>query len=709
MKQLIQSILFLSLFFASCAKDEGQPGQSGSRTTGRTIRKEVSLQVAPMQGTEGEGTTRAATQVPLSEDEAKIHSLWVLQFNIMDGKLIKKTKVDVSGINPVTGAFYFDFEELENGGQIEVWLLANFDDGEYGFPFDGLVENTTTLSEFENLCYTNGNLTEDYMKTRGLPMVASQILNVATANPAPFKLKSLLAKVIFSYDTTTDFPLKGVDVYLNNSAGGTPIREVAPGNAAVRPNGMSYISELIISEGGTYSGDPLVMYVNENLSGRMASITKDSDRYGKEGVDIPEGAMYIYMCDDHYPLSRVFINFCLGDGTPSDFNVVRHHQYTMHFTLRGLNAADKRIELKTANCYLVDQYHTDYSFHATVMGNGAITPAADANAPAIVPTTLKPASAKVLWEQSDPTGATNAVGDVVKNVRLSNDKLYIHFTKGTKPGNAVIGAFDEAGTLIWSWHIWWPETSPGTVSCHTTANGGRDFYMMDRNLGAFNNNENDVKAYGLLYQWGRKDPFPGATGVSAADAGAATFNGAVTENGYSFSAVDTPTGITVQGAIQNPMTFYCDKGSVHEEDWLQNVNDNLWGNPYVQNVSALNPDLGSKSIYDPCPKGYRLPPQDAWSQATSSNSTWATNGYQLGVGTGSTPGKYFYPAAGQRWGDFDMGMLGNVGSHGIYGSSSPHSYGSTNAGILSFGGGNVFPQDNSSRAYSVSVRCMQEL
>lgn len=381
----------------------------------------------------------------------------------------------------------------------------------------------------------------------------------------------------------------------------------------------------------------------------------------------------------------------------------------MHFTLRGLNAADKRIELKTANCYLLDQYRTDYSFHATVMGNGAITPAAGANAPAIVPTTLKPASAKVLWEQSDPTGATNAVGDVVKNVRLSNDKLYIHFTKGTKPGNAVIGAFDEAGTLVWSWHIWWPETSPGAVSCHTTANGGRDFYMMDRNLGAFNNNENDVKAYGLLYQWGRKDPFPGATGVSAEDAVTATFNGVVTENGYSFSAVDTPTGITVQGAIQNPMTFYCDKGYAHEEDWLQNVNDNLWGNPYVQNVSAPNPDLGSKSIYDPCPEGYRLPPQDAWSQATSSNSTWATNGYQLGVGTGSTPGKYFYPAAGQRWGDVDMGMLGNVGSYACYWSSSPHSYGSTSAGVLYFGGGNVFPQNNSSRAYGLNVRCMQEL
>ncbi|WP_455591934.1 DUF4906 domain-containing protein [Bacteroides sp.] len=707
--------VIVTLFLASCSRDDARQDSPGSVTTGRTIRKEITLQTTPLEGTEGEGTTRATTQIPLSEDESKIHSLTVLQFGGTTGtsKLIKQTQVDVSEINTTTGAFFFDFEELADGEKSMVYLIANISESDLG-TFE---ENIMTLGEFEGINLNAWGRNEYLMQSEGLPMLASQSFAVATTNPAPFKLKSLLAKVVFSFDTTTDFKVGPFSLYIENLSYGVPVKESVPGDGPYRPSGLIYGGEYYPEDNADYTGDPIVWYLPENLAGRNAAITKDSERGGS---NVPTSdAIYFWMFNMGVEnrLGGVEYSFYLGDGTPQDFNVVRHHQYNMHVTLRGVSATDKRVELKTANCYIVESFNTEYSFLATVMGNGAITPAAGANAPEILPAALRPASAKVLWEQSDPTGASNAIGDVIKEGSVSTDGTYITFTTGTKAGNAVIGAFDDAGTLIWSWHIWRSGTYISYVPCHTpypTATGGRDFRMMDRNLGAFNNNVNDVGAYGLHYQWGRKDPFPNGTKVyydeydsgnpGYEDTGGATFKGVAT-NGYSFAAVPTETGVTVQGAIQTPMIFYYN--NVHS-DWLQTLNDNLWGNSFPSG-SVPNPNLGSKSIYDPCPYGYRVPPQDTWSQTTDEgNSIWATNGYQLGVGTGSTPTQYFYPAAGVRWGDSDAGKLAEVGVAGYYWSSSPFNSGDGDAGRLTFYDGGVQPEDYNYRSYGQSVRCMRE-
>lgn len=77
-----------------------------------------------------------------------------------------------------------------------------------------------------------------------------------------------------------------------------------------------------------------------------------------------------------------------------------------------------------------------------------------------------------------------------------------------KEGNAVIGAYDAGGTMIWSWHIWAVNYNPETSK--VLFNG---YNMMDRNLGALANDNSTtdkiLASYGLYYQWGRKDPFIG--------------------------------------------------------------------------------------------------------------------------------------------------------------------------------------------------------
>ena len=687
----ILSYCLIGILLFSCTRNDGQEEQPDSVTTGRTIRKELTLRTTPMQGTVGAGATRATTQVPLSEDEKKIHNLWVLQFGGRDAgsKLIKKGEVPVDDINPDKGVFSFEFEELAGGGYTTVYLLANVG----ASALNAFTVNSTTLAAFEAGNVEVVPLTEAAMITNGLPMVGAQSFDYANSNPGVFTMKSLLAKVSFKYTVASGYSFGNVNLFVNNLADAVPLKELAAGAAVQHPEGIAYFGTLTVVGDGTYNGAEAVCYLPENLAGRVAAITQSRDRGGNS---VPQGATYISLIG---LLSASSYTFYLGDGTASDFNMQRHCQYTFDMKLKGTYPGDKRVTVGgSANCYIVTN-PGKYAFNATVMGNGVSTPADGANTALITPTALAPASAVVLWEQSDPTGAANAAGDVVKNVSFSNG--YIHFTTGTKPGNAVIAAFDGGNNIIWSWHIWRPESNPGDVECYTPKNGGRTFKMMGLNLGALNNEVNDVKAYGLLYQWGRKDPFPGATGITADDGGSATFNGVVTENGYSFAATDiSSTTITVANAVAAPMSFYSNGSRV---DWVSVQQDNLWGNPFPSG-SVPNPSLGSKSIYDPCPLGYRVAPQDTWGQATASD--WVTNGQNLKVGKNGA--KYFYPAAGLRWGDSGMGKLAYVGSYGNYWSSSPSSYGSTNGGSLYFNDGYVSLEFSNYRAYGMSVRCVQE-
>ena len=677
MKNRLINLLLAILLLTACSQDEYSTAPTDSPTTGRTVRFELSLRASPMPGS-ADGVTRG--EVPLSADEAAIRSLCVLQFaGTADGSpLVKKGEVPASDI--AGGRFAFDFEELTGGGAMTVYVLANLP----ATALDGVVVNTTTLGAFRASALGVTPLTEEAMRTGGLPMLASQSF---ASHPKAFSMKALLAKVRFQY-RTEGFTFANVSLRAHNLASGVPVTELPAGTSVQHPAGISYNGSLTLVGDDSYNGAPTVCYLPENLSGQVAAITTLA---GRGGADVPWEAAYLSVRSASAAppsLNAPSYHFYLGDGTASDFNMKRHCQYSFRVKIDGADPADKRVTLQTANCYMVDADNTAYSFLATVMGNGATTPADGANTALITPTALSPASAVVLWEQSDPSGAANTAGDVVTNVRFSNG--YIHFTTGAKPGNAVIAALDGGGNIIWSWHIWRPASSPGDVECYTPKNGGRTFTMMGLNLGAFNNEVNDVKAYGLHYQWGRKDPFPGSTDTNT---NTPYFNGVVTENGYSFIAQSE--GVTIQVAIGAPMSY--NSGSSY--DWLSVRQDNLWGNPYVQ----PNPDLGSKSIYDPCPVGYRVPPLDTWGQATASNSNWDTNGRNLSVGVGGTT--YFYPAAGYRTSN---GWLNYIGADGYYWASSPDASFPRYGGNIYFSQSSLYPAYYCDRAYAHSVRCAQE-
>ena len=241
----------------------------------------------------------------------------------------------------------------------------------------------------------------------------------------------------------------------------------------------------------------------------------------------------------------------------------------------------------TANCYLVTEAG-EYKF-PLVKGNteesvGAV------------------AKAALLWETWNNQDAVTP-NSVIASVDYSGDFITFATPATLKPGNALIAALDANDEVLWSWHIWIPAT-PITDAVEQNYSVKA---AMSRNLGALVDTPATldpvatVESFGLLYEWGRKDPFPGLGVVSG--------TGAITVAGTEMTSQVAP--MTVEEAIKNP-TVYVIKNET-SKDWLPEITDEvgkLWGET-------------EKSVYDPCPVGYMLPQRNTscgfWDSGTNLN------------------------------------------------------------------------------------------
>ena len=313
----------------------------------------------------------------------------------------------------------------------------------------------------------------------------------------------------------------------------------------------------------------------------------------------------------------------------------------------------------TANCYLV-QAAGNYKFKA-VKGNSDDTVG-----------NVK--SVKVLWESFGTDVAPN-IGDIVTKVGYKNGYVYFSTPEVFGNGNASIAVRNSKDVILWSWHIWCAEEG---WTDHVYANNAGT--MMDRNLGATSATPGDVGAFGLLYQWGRKDPFMGTCAKSGTTLAAST---------GSWSTVSSPSSMDY--SEENPTTFI-------KSNWTGgSVPGNGW------HTSEL-----AKGLYDPCPVGYRVPDggeNGFWATANVKSSGDSSNrGMYWTLADGETTA--WYPAVGYRY--YDSGALGNVGSNGYYWSASPVPSSSSNAYYLSFSNGNVYPANLNYRGNGCSVRCVRE-
>ena len=339
----------------------------------------------------------------------------------------------------------------------------------------------------------------------------------------------------------------------------------------------------------------------------------------------------------------------------------------------------------TANSYIVSETGS-YSF-SPVKGNSTDSVGAIA-------------SVETLWE-SFGTHVTPNVGDLLKNVKYTDGLITFDTPSNFKEGNAVIAAKDASGTILWSWHIWLTDQPEEQVYYN---NAGT---MMDRNLGATSATPGDVGALGLLYQWGRKDPFLGSSSISSSIEAKSTIS-------WPSTVPSTSSTGTTTYAVQHPTTFitYNNYNADWDFSYSGAVEYSRWATPQVSYYSK-------KAIYDPCPAGWRVPfggEDSIWLEALELDSyhysiTHTRDKENQGMDFSSTFGSassIWYPATGYRYGG--DGVLKNVG-YGYYWSAYIcQAYEDSDFGASFRMGGNevTLYYDQQYPADGLAVRCVQE-
>ena len=300
-------------------------------------------------------------------------------------------------------------------------------------------------------------------------------------------------------------------------------------------------------------------------------------------------------------------------------------------------------------------------------------------------------------------------------------------------GNAVVSV-KKGSTIVWSWHLWFAPkdaldkipvtnhqgvvynftketlgwkptqwtgttyTSARTVKVkveQTVANNGTKAYTV---INIIQNPGGVKKGATTLYQFGRKDAFPG---VAKADLAS---NSHFTEN--------AGDNMSIMNGILNPGKFY-----TYGSNWSSNYSYyNLWSADNT--TTGFNDNSVVKTVYDPCPAGFKMPASNAFTGFTTTGQDggatnvdgtrdWQT--YQSNFGhnfwtNSSKTAAINFPASGYL--HYSNGSLNGVGDSGCYWSAVPKY--SSDGCYLFFNSSYVKTLNENYRTYGFAARPVSE-
>ena len=300
-------------------------------------------------------------------------------------------------------------------------------------------------------------------------------------------------------------------------------------------------------------------------------------------------------------------------------------------------------------------------------------------------------------------------------------------------GNAVV-AVKKGSTIVWSWHLWFAPkdaldkipvtnhqgvvynftketlgwkptqwtgttyTSARTVKVkveQTVANNGTKAYTV---INIIQNPGGVKKGATTLYQFGRKDAFPGVASSALAT------NSHFTEN--------AGDNMSIMNGILNPGKFY-----TYGSNWSSNYSYyNLWSADNT--TTGFNDNSVVKTVYDPCPADFKMPASNAFTGFTTTGQDggatnvdgtrdWQT--YQSNFGhnfwtNSSKTAAINFPASGYL--HYSNGSLNGVGDSGCYWSAVPKY--SSDGCYLFFNSSYVKTLNENYRTYGFAVRPVSE-
>ena len=378
--------------------------------------------------------------------------------------------------------------------------------------------------------------------------------------------------------------------------------------------------------------------------------------------------------------------------------------YPVNFEYEGAEGYENAIDLSangTANTYIVSKAGATYRFDATVKGNGIPRTFTWTESDGTEITRsysdldISPVDVRLVWYNTPMVDDGYPDKSPVMPGSLMYELGTVYFTTPEPfvPGNVLLAAYDESGEILWSWNIWAAEN----YDPDATARAAGRYTMMDRNIGAVAGPEvmnasadQAVLAVGNYYQWGRKDPFPAPAEYNddGLDGGKEMYWGLPTHtpiadymqdySSKSWGSADLIFGSdaaancrqlssvlgnsftvdqAVEESIRYPYRWMSWSGSDCSPDNYNWTRSNLsgtanakvwrylWGNPTVDPEYGTDEADNLKTIYDPCPPGWKVMPREAYAFAAASLTTLTNGLYNERTG-------FYFPNTGQRQAGF---------------------------------------------------------
>lgn len=381
--------------------------------------------------------------------------------------------------------------------------------------------------------------------------------------------------------------------------------------------------------------------------------------------------------------------------------------------------------INTANCYIINApgtYRLPLVYGNAIkngntnldsgIGETNFIPSAKSAEGVVDPWIPEVAEAIILWQDVQTA--------MISNAAITSDNKYMTFSvdKNTiQQGNAVVAVRDASQNILWSWHIWVTDFKPGDdnlipvkqPNVTTTYNampytlgycaGPNPEYYPARDVTiTFTQDGTGAKQEFVIrqqyyekarynntpfYQWGRKDPFPAATDNKVEADGSKIYiqrsgdgyiKNCIYAEGVNFTTIKEIGSI--EASILNPLTFY-----YGTELWFAakgNLIYDLWDKDHSSTSQNETTALPIKTIYDPSPVGYCIPPTNfSWKKTDAINSELSTEdakGYWLYCQENDKSGlMLFVPSSGRRTGG--NGKINEVGDYCMLWTSGTSSNG----------------------------------
>lgn len=318
-----------------------------------------------------------------------------------------------------------------------------------------------------------------------------------------------------------------------------------------------------------------------------------------------------------------------------------------------------------ANCYIVPAGGS-YLFSAETPGNG-VTPYnttwSDLAAEGILPNQIEEGEeygVDWLWA-SGTLFESSSVEDVLQDLTFDPTDNTILFTinpsiaASSLKGNIVLALYkkDSEGNfkeIVWSWLLWLSQPQDHYFNFANTRPGvdlnNSEWYVLDRNIGAEEAGFG-IRSVGLYYQMGRKDPFVGpsyrGTITPYYTAGSTDSSGNTTaavlyvaENGnytaaWAENRLATLCNTAVFGAdVASWQSGISQSGEVlpcrYPMHLFSRTTEQLSSSArlYAWVHSAEQAATQTKTLFDPCPPGYKLPTTREWDNLKNSRYEFTT-------------------------------------------------------------------------------------